>query len=129
MLLSLTLLKGTDTKITQLYLADAALAIGQRRRYLLQRLAAYFVIIKTEPPLDSEAPVATRSLREVCFHSRGAWVSWGNVGTTRSRLSAVLVNWIKQQPKQLQAVLQQSYIMRYKVIKQGNHYLICRQQI
>ena len=59
MLLSLTLLKGTDTKITQLYLADAALAIGQRRHYLLQRPTAYFATIKTEPPPDSEAPVAT----------------------------------------------------------------------
>lgn len=59
MLLSLTLLKGTDTKITQLYLADAALASGQRRHYLLQRLTAHFATIKTEPPSDSEAPAAT----------------------------------------------------------------------
>lgn len=59
MLLSLTLLKGTDTKITQLCLADAALAVGQRGHYLLQRLREYFATKKTEPPPDSEAPVAT----------------------------------------------------------------------
>lgn len=59
MLLSRTLLKGTDTKITELYLAAAALAIGQRRRYLLQRLTAYFATTKTEPPADAEAPAAT----------------------------------------------------------------------
>lgn len=59
MLLSLTLLKGTDIKITQLYLADAALAIGQSRHYLLQRLTAYLATKTTQPPPDSEAPVAT----------------------------------------------------------------------
>lgn len=42
-----------------MYLADAALAVGQRRHYLLQRLTVCFATVKTESPPDSEAPVAT----------------------------------------------------------------------
>lgn len=49
MLLGLMLLKGTDTKITQLYLAAAALAIGQRRHYLLQQLRADFAARQSLP--------------------------------------------------------------------------------
>lgn len=52
MVLSLTLLKGTGTKITQLYLADAALATGQSRHYLLQRLTGCFATSRAGSPPD-----------------------------------------------------------------------------
>lgn len=67
MVLSLTLLKGTGTKITQLYLADAALATGQSRHYLLQRLTGCFATSRAESPPDCQLP---RSLLEVCFQSK-----------------------------------------------------------
>lgn len=76
MLLSLTLLKGTDTKITQLYLADAALASGQRRHYLLQRLKAYFATIKRQ----NLSQTLRHQLPPPQIPQRGLFPVKGNVG-------------------------------------------------
>lgn len=80
MVLSLTLLKGTGTKITQLYLADAALATGQSRHHLLQRLTGCSATGRAGSPPDCRDLPPPRPLPEGCLQSE----EWGNTGTTRS---------------------------------------------
>lgn len=84
MVLSLTLLKGTGTKITQLYLADAALASGQSRHYLLQRLTGCFATSRADSPPDCKDLPPPQIPPRGLFPLKVVWVNWGNTGTTRS---------------------------------------------
>lgn len=77
MVLSLTLLKGTGTKITQLYLADTALATGQSRHYLLQRLTGCFATSRAESSPDCKDLPPPQTSPRGLFAVRGAWVNWG----------------------------------------------------
>lgn len=118
MVLSLTLLKGTGTKITQLYLADAALATGQSRHHLLQRLTGCSATGRADPLQTAGiCHLPDPSQRGVCSQRSGVTQEPPGLSVCSVRCLHKAAAKGTQQPE--------NNLLSRAVTKHSHHYIVC----